>query len=302
MFCSNCGAKLSDSAKFCPVCGERVTTTEESNTPISSTLDDSIPPSEREETSMMRLARNTKYIAASVIWRLLVIVEGIVLIPCAVKFFNALSDNTWLLEMYDVEEFVMMLSAPPYIILVGLVLIFLGAISDGFWGSVYGLLIIWFTVWATPKILNEELGLRALEDGVLLPGVTMYNNIPPTVYPSLWVALILVITVLVLQIYADVVKMRFGEDVKWGLSRFIARHFVGGQNNTVPENRSVEVVEKPMVLSETAQREKRSQRNSALIQRLQEANAEGGDTWICPYCKSRNSVSDISCKDCGRYK
>ncbi len=96
--------------------------------------------------------------------------------------------------------------------------------------------------------------------------------------------------------------MRLGEDVKWGLSRFIARHFVGEQKNTVPENQPVEVVEKPMVLSETAQREKRSQRNSALIQRLQEANAEGGDTWICPYCKSRNSVSDISCKDCGRYK
>ena len=141
MFCKNCGKHITDSAKFCPFCGAGTVATVGFS-----------PPAPREsEQTMTRVTGGMKYMAFSIMWRVLVLIEGFVLIPCAVKYFQALSGSKWALALLSASdsgaEIAAFLSAPPFIALAAVLIVFLGMISSGFGGEMLGLAIMWITAW-----------------------------------------------------------------------------------------------------------------------------------------------------------
>lgn len=291
MFCSKCGQQITDSAKFCPFCGAGAVV------PASS------PPSEpqQSEHTMIQVTGGIKYIAFSVMWRVLVMIEGFVLIPCAVKFFRALSEGEWALALLSMSdsgaEIAAFLSVPPFIALAAVLIVFLGMISSNFDGGTMGLTIMWIVAWICGEYVTDVLS-EATGSSILVPSLYMYSDIYSDTRIFLWFSLFLVVAVFILQFLAALNKQKIGRvGLANNIARFITRNVAApsADHQTVPASR----YEAPVV----SLAERRSKSNLSLIERLEEANSESrGDEWICRYCSMKNPVSEICCKSCGKYK
>lgn len=291
MFCKNCGKHITDSAKFCPFCGAGTVATVGFS-----------PPAPREsEQTMTRVTGGMKYMAFSIMWRVLVLIEGFVLIPCAVKFFQALSGSKWALALLSASdsgaEIAAFLSAPPFIALAAVLIVFLGMISSGFGGEMLGLAIMWITAWVCGEYVTDMLS-EATGSSILVPSLYMYGNIYSDTKMFLWFSLFLVVTVLILQFFAALHKPNIG---RTGLANNIARFITG--NGIAPSADRQAVPAGRYDISAVSSDERRSKSNSALLERLKKVSSENcGNEWTCSYCSMKNPVSEICCKDCGKYR
>lgn len=289
MFCTNCGKQITDSAKFCPFCG------------AGANASPPAPAPQQSEQTVAQVTGGMKYMAFGIMWRLLVMIEGFVLIPCVVKFFQAFSGGKWALALLSASdsgaEIVAFLSAPPFIALLAVLIVFLGMISSSFEGEMIGLAIMWINAWVcgvyVTDMLSETTGSR-----ILVPSLYMYGDIYSDTKIFLWFSLFLVVAVLILQFFAALNKQKIG---RTGIVNNIARFITG--NNSEPSADRQTVYSGRNEVSAVNVSERKTKSNSTLLERLKEANSESSaDEWKCPYCGMNNPFSEICCKDCGKYK
>lgn len=309
MYCSKCGNKMVEGARFCEQCGW------ECGAPVTAPRGPSV---------MEELSKHIPHFSLAMAWRAVLLIAGIMLTTLVPLYFeiyqNTAEFNKYFFSDYDSSGIAILYVGMPYFIMLAVLLVFVGMISSKAEPQYFAFAFIWFAPHCM-GIIKEGL-LQSSSSNInaaLLYRAFVYSEASDRTDVICWIDLFLLITVLILQLVEhyfkykaekqDAITVRPVQAPIVPAAPSIPTSPADPSAPTIPAAQSVTPAQNaPAVSAAPAENsdQRFARRASSLADRLNTINNSQNETaksvWECRYCGFVNDKTQDSCKSCGKYK
>ena len=198
MYCSKCGNKMVEGARFCEQCGW------ECGAPVTAPRGPSV---------MEELSKHIPHFSLAMAWRAVLLIAGIMLATLVPLYFeiyqNTAEFNKYFFSDYDSSGIAILYVGMPYFIMLAVLLVFVGMISSKAEPQYFAFAFIWFAPHCM-GIIKEGL-LQSSSSNInaaLLYRAFVYSEASDRTDVICWIDLFLLITVLILQLVEHYFKYK----------------------------------------------------------------------------------------------
>lgn len=285
MFCSKCGYKMSDGARFCEQCGWEIGT--------------SVSDPTNEQSWLSRLEAYLPKFGLAVAWRAVLLIAGFMLVSLVIHYFEIYSANAeYNMYFYSTYEggaaASQLFIGIPYLFLLAVLLVFTGLIST----KVDTEYIAFACIWYAPHFMEQIRDSTNITDGIAEMGLyraLVYSSAADKTDTICPIVLVLLIIVFALKIADEVA----GEKAK---KRIVAGTYAAKKAKSA----NIAYHEAPEASAEGNSEQRFAKKVGRLADRLSTINSEANEstqnTWKCGQCGFVNDRTQDCCKSCGKYK
>lgn len=293
MYCSKCGNRIVDGARFCEQCGWEV------GASVASPQD--------EPVWLTQLKCYIPKFSLALAWRGVLLIAGLMLIPLVIHYFEIYSANAeynmYLFSSYEGGAGASQLfTAIPYIISLAVILVFMGLISTKVDTEYLAFAFIWFAPHFMAEFRSAIDYTNTLAEAGLYRAL-VYSSAADKTDAICRIVLVLLIIVLVLKFAEEFV----GEKAEKGITDNTRTVKIFKPANIVKSEEANIVHTQALAASSEGNSDQRfAKKVGRLADKLSTINNSADEsvqnTWKCKYCGFINDKTQDCCKSCGKYK